>query len=636
MKRLTFVVIALIASSASAGVRVPDWVQAAASQEIPKYSDKIHGAGLLDETVVTVNANGEIRTVHRAVWKILGTAGRDLGMVAVPFGGDTKLKHITAWSIASSGQYQVGDRDAVETAAFDGELYADQKVKVLKIPAADPGSVLAYEYETIAKPYAMQDVWRFQSEIPVKRVRYSITLPEGWEYESRFVNAAAKEPQRTGSTIAWEMNEVAAVEEEAGAPAVHAVSGYMGVYFIPPSGAGHRTWEEVGKWYASLSDSQRAVSPSIEAKARALTANAATTYDKIAALAKFAQRDIRYVAIEIGIGGYQPHLADAILSTLYGDCKDKVTVLSAMLRAIGVESNYVLVNAERGVVDERFPSVFGFNHAIIAIKLPDDAPKMLFATSNGLLYFDPTHRYVPLGLLPTSEQGSHGLLVAGGKGELVTLPSQPPVASQLVRTAKLTLKADGSLEGEVREVRTGALAARFRSTLAGLTEAQRKQEIEQILAAHLDQHQVRDLVIENADDTSKELIVRYTVTAPNYARVAAGMVLVRPRVIGSKPDPTIDLAERKQDYLTDGPSQHLDDIEIALPSNLVADELPEPRKVTTPAIEYSSESTFEKNTLHYRRRYEVHQYVVPRDKLAELNKAFAEILADERSSAVLK
>ena len=56
----------------------------------------------------------------------------------------------------------------------------------------------------------------------------------------------------------------------------------------------------------------------------------------------------------------------------------------------------------------------------------------------------------------------------------------------------------------------------------------------------------------------------------------------------------------------------------------------------TPAIEYSSESTFEKNTLHYRRRYEVHQYVVPRDKLAELNKAFAEILADERSSAVLK
>ena len=209
MKRFAFAFLALIASSASAGVRVPDWVQSAASQEVPKYSDKIHGAGLVDDYVVTVNANGEIRTVHRAAWKILGTAGRDLGLVAIPFGGDTKLKHVTAWSIASSGQqYQVGDRDAVETAAFDGELYADQKVKVLKIPAADPGSVLAYEYETIAKPYAMQDVWRFQSEIPMKRARYSITMPEGWEYESRFVNGTAKEPQRLGSTITWEINDV--------------------------------------------------------------------------------------------------------------------------------------------------------------------------------------------------------------------------------------------------------------------------------------------------------------------------------------------------------------------------------------------------------------------------------------------
>jgi hypothetical protein len=80
----------------------------------------------------------------------------------------------------------------------------------------------------------------------------------------------------------------------------------------------------------------------------------------------------------------------------------------------------------------------------------------------------------------------------------------------------------------------------------------------------------------------------------------------------------------------------MDEVEIAVPSGLVADELPPPRKLDTPAVVYSSESTFEKSTLRYRRKYEVRQYVVTRDKLAELNKTFAEILADERMSAVFK
>src|SRR5437899_895658 len=43
---------------------------------------------------------------------------------------------------------------------------------------------------------------------------------------------------------------------------------------------------------------------------------------KIRALAAFVQKDIRYVAIEIGIGGYQPHSAQDIFANRYGDCKD--------------------------------------------------------------------------------------------------------------------------------------------------------------------------------------------------------------------------------------------------------------------------------------------------------------------------
>jgi Domain of Unknown Function with PDB structure (DUF3857)/Transglutaminase-like superfamily len=637
MKRALIALALVAALPAAARVRVPDWVEAAAADTPPKYGDKIHAVVLLDDENASANANGEIRTVRRVVTKILSTSGRDYGVVYVSFGGNVKLKGLRAWSIAADGQqYQVGERDATETAAFDGELYADQKIKILRIPASEPGSVVAYEYEVVGTPYGIQDVWRFQSSIPVRRARYSIALPEGWEYQTHWVNAEKLEPQRAGANLTWEMRDVPAVEPELGAPNVSASAGYMGISFIPPSGAGHRTWDDVARWYDGLAEQRRAVTPAIEAKAKALTANLSTPYEKAMALAKFAQRDVRYVAIAIGIGGYQPHAADAVLSTLYGDCKDKVTLLSAMLRAVGIESRYVLVNSERGYVDERFPSLYGFNHVIIAVKIPEGAPKQLHASANGLLYFDPTHPHLPLGWLPTSLQGSRGLLTGNGKGELVVLPSHPPEASKLLRTAKLTLQEDGSLQGRVEEVRTGALAASFRSSLSAMNEKERQQLIDYMMAYHLTQHSVKDLVIENADDPAKDLVVKYTITAPRYARTAGGLLLLRPRVLGTKPEPLLDLTERKREYLTDGPSQQIDDIEIALPAQLQSDELPPPRKVTTAAVTYTSESAVEQNTLRYKRRYEVHQHVVPRDKLAELNKAFSEILADERTSAVLK
>src|SRR5690349_12678225 len=90
-------------------------------------------------------------------------------------------------------------------------------------------------------------------------------------------------------------------------------------------------------------------------------------------LASFVQREIRYVAVEVGIGGYEPHHAQATFKNRYGDCKDKVTLLSTMLSDIGVESYYVLINTSRGVVMPEFPSPRFFNHAIVAIRIPGEA-----------------------------------------------------------------------------------------------------------------------------------------------------------------------------------------------------------------------------------------------------------------------
>jgi hypothetical protein len=114
------------------------------------------------------------------------------------------------------------------------------------------------------------------------------------------------------------------------------------------------------------------------------------------------------------------------------------------------------------------------------------------------------------------------------------------------------------------------------------------------------------------------------------------MLIVRPRVVGEKTEALVDVAKREHVYVTDGPSLHVDEIDIRLPEAAQLDELPPALELSTSAVQYSSASTFEGGVLRYRRRYALKNFVVPREALPELNAAWAKILGDERASAVFR
>jgi hypothetical protein len=649
MRRLLVLLVILCASapSALAWGGAPDWLKQLAAQPLPSYPADTPAVALLDEQITTVTDDGEIRTLYRQAIKILTTEGKDYAYHAIPFDNETTIRSLHAWSITAKGEeYQIKDRDAVESAAYDGLLYADNKVKILRIPGADPGSIVAIEYEQRERPYALQQAWLFQSAIPARTARYTLVLPQGWSHEEQWFNAKAQAPRATANQLVWELADVGPIKEEVGSPTLRAVLGRMAVNFIPPrelQAKSHRSWNDVAKWYIDLAAPRRAPTPAISAKARELTAGKTSTLEKLNALAAFAQHEVRYVAIEIGIGGYQPHAAGEIFTNRYGDCKDKATVLAALLKEIGIDSYYVMATTNRGEIDRNFATMAGFNHAILAIRLPDDVPPAgLYAVVKHpklgrLLLFDPTSETTPLGQLPVYLQDNRVLIVADdGSGELVDIPPHPADASRLNVAAKLTLNDEGVLAGDVSETRTGFIAARARADLQRKTETERKQWLDRRLGYYLNQFTARDLVIENLDDVTKDLVVRYHLTAASYAKRAAGMILLRPRVLGRKAEAVVDLKERKTPYMLDGPSLETDDVEIAVPAGLVADELPEAANVTSPAVTYTSAAKLDGTTLHYRREYKVSKFMVPLEGIPELNKVFTRILADERSSAVLK
>jgi transglutaminase-like putative cysteine protease len=646
MRALTTALLgSLFAVALTARAAVPPWVTEAAKSSLPAALVKdAKAAVLLDDVEVTVTSADVVTTRHRRVLKILTAAGAALGYASVPFDGDTDIRVLHGWAIDEAGrEYEVRERDAVQLTPYAGELYSDARVKVLRLPAATPGSVIAYEYEQRDRPYLLQTVWRFQSDLPVARARFHLVLPVAWTYDARWSKYDPVEPEGSDATSAtWELRDVPAIGDEPRMPDPDSLAGSLGLSFVSSSAyspKAHQSWDDIGRWFYGLASPRAVRTPEVEAKVRALAhANAA---ESVHAMARFAQKDVRYVAVEIGIGGYQPHAAADVFANRYGDCKDKATLLRTMLAAIGVASDYVLVHTTRGMVDPRLPTIEAFNHVILAIHVPRGSLIPAHATIDHprlgkLLIFDPTSTLTPFGDLPPYLQAGQGLLVTSDGGEIIELPMPAPEVNQLRRVARLKLGADGTLTGEVEEVRTGTVASEIRGALQPLTTAERARYFDSVLASHLASSTSAGLSITGVDDAEAELVVKYTFRAPDYGKRVAGMMLVRPRVIGEKAEAIADASTRRYGYVMDGPSVQIDDVSIAIDPSLTLDELPAATEVSTPLFGYSSHTELANGTLHYTRRYVTRSFVVDRASLPELNRAFSQIAADERASAVFK
>jgi hypothetical protein len=444
-----------------------------------------------------------------------------------------------------------------------------------------------------------------------------------------------------------ELADVPPIEDEPYRPGVEALAGRLLVRLksADPGVRAFSGWADMGTWYAGLSEARRAPDETVTRKAQELTANAPDTLAKIRALAEFAQKEIRYVSIQIGVGGFQPHPAPGVLANRYGDCKDKATLLAALLKAIGIDSHFIVINTDRGSVNPDSPvSLYSFNHVVLAVRLPDDVPDDGLASlvrhpsAGRLLVFDPTMPTTPVGRLPFYLQDNTGLLVAGGGGELLRLPRPAPEGNLLERKGKFTLTADGALAGEIREVRSGAEADLLRYQMLSSTAAERRKHLETFLAKSFAAFTLQSYGFENLEDTRADLVLTYKFSAPAYAKRAGGYLVVRPRAIGVK---AVDIASddkkpRRAPIDLQTTVLARDEFTIELPEGYQVESLPKELALDAGFAAYTSRTRADGRTIVYEREYRLIDPLLPAARYEEALKFYLALAAEEQQSLLLK
>ncbi len=182
---------------------------------------------------------------------------------------------------------------------------------------------------------------------------------------------------------------------------------------------------------------------------------------QLESLLAFMRREVRYVAVEVGIGGYRPAPPHETLARRWGDCKAKVTLLLDLLKEAGIEAYPALIRADpEGRIDPEFPVPGWFNHMIAAVPAAGLAVTADDPVAGGYLFLDPTQTRGGAGWLDPADQDQLALVLRADRSALVRTPLRPQLEDQRL-TLDLAVRPDGGAAGQLRlELRGGAAAAR--------------------------------------------------------------------------------------------------------------------------------------------------------------------------------
>lgn len=516
-------------------------------------------------------------------------------------------------------------------------MYFDLERLTLGFKNLKPGDAVVIEHEVhdlAPAPFGLVfgELIPLGDTVPVREAQVAIRLPQGTPLHAEVFDPApaaqggggrkrAPEVRSVGRAEdggpwqqwSWALGPFDAAANEAGGPGFTERVAYLHA----SSFAG---WGEVVRWYQGLLQGAlpaRGSDPLIRDLAQRLAQGRDTPEAQVRAVYDFARSQVRYVGLEFGIHSIKPHNAREVAQRQFGDCKDKATLIAALLAELGIEAQVALVRtADHGRLGDGVASLGVFNHAIAYVPSLDwwlDAT----ATHNGPLE------------LPAGDGGGMALRIVDGRARLDELPDPDADRQAAELVTELDLDAAGGAQLKWRGLWRGLGAAEARRLLANGT---RKDKLEDELAGRWPGLKAEAVQAAGVDPLGDE------VTAQLQGRVAAvgrkqgqGWVLV-PLRPGRPWQERLARAERRRTELVlDAPLRLDETVRLRLPPGWRAAGLPQDQVLSWDGGSFALQTRAHGDGAELRVRLELGERRIAAEDYADFRAWLAQIDAALRS-----
>ncbi len=570
----------------------PRWLNDLKKIEIPAHLLKENPDVVIlrDNLILRVDPDGSFNSVVSQAMLIRTPAGYDAAVARVGYSEDTdKVKSLDAWVIPQKGKRISYDKSDIADSVNSEFKEIASSARIRSVSGRGEvlsGSIFAFEAEVENNDVFSQETWAFQGQYPILKSSVTVEYPDNWGLKTRFFNMKPVEPIISGHRKTWTLTGIPGVERQALGPAEGDIRKWMALTFVPPPGSKRRyyqNWNEISADLSTEYEEQFVVTKEMKAKVQELSGSATRTVDIVKPLAALAQ-SVNYISVALDLGtggGIKPKPADKVFESNYGDCKDKTNLLCALLKVKGIEAFPLIVRSGYPVsqIHEDWPTSAQFNHCIAAIRIDEDteSPAVIDHPKLGRLFiFDPTDPYTIWGDLPSSLQGSKGLILAGENGGLIDLPQIPMEKSEMRRQIQMEILPSGDAIGVVNERSTGQEANRERQ-LALAKDSDYEEMTEKWISRFLPNSEVQEPV--RKDDRESNLFsLEVQFATPGYAKNMRGVLLIfKPIILNRSESTPFDEEEDKErtQSVVLGTRNLSEESVIFMPSGFQVSELPE-------------------------------------------------------------
>ena len=514
------------------------------------------------------------------------------------------------------------DKDEiVDQLAYDGfSIYSDARLKYIDLSYGVYPYTIEFEYEVKHEGLRGYPVWQPQSyRTSLEQNSFSISLPDGmkFRYQDQQLNVEPliyEQDERTA--YKWNLIQQKAILKEAYCPEGYQVLPILitvpNNFHIDGHNGNMETWASFGQFIYELNKGRGQLSPAMQHRVKMLIVGAKTDQEKVAKLYQYLKENMRYVSVQLGIGGWQTFDAKYVEDNKYGDCKALTYFMKAMLAAIDIPAYPALVTAGEQwlTIKEDFTTPY-FNHVILKVLLEE--PLWLECTSN----------MSPAGYLGSFTEDRPVLLITEKGGIL----DRTPVATSNTQTGNITIELGPAGQAIIDNQTTFTGTAHESFRRKAVFSSKEEQEKWLYNNQSLPSFTITDLTF-TASDSLASADCNYIVEVSRYASKGGKRLFVPLNKVNNLGMVLPKEATRKHPVEISSSIHERDRITFKLPEGYTIESLPKPTTIVTEYGRYTTTFKEEVGQVIYERALDIVAQEIPaaayqtlRDFLKDITKA---------------
>lgn len=341
------------------------------------------------------------------------------------------------------------------SAVSGGTLYADSRIRYFRyIPIGYPYTIY-FEYELQTSNTGFVNNWYpiMSTNTSVEHSTYEVQNSIGTQFKTlgKLFEKFNVVTLETPTGIRCSLTSFSAIKYEELSGGIKDKVPYMLVHMESFSAYGVKgkfaNWKEFGEWmnFSVLTDTSSLSEQTIK-EVLALTDGVASSKERARIVYEYMQGKMRYISVQVGIGGIQPEKVMYVDNLGYGDCKGLAFYTKKILELVKVPANYVVVQAGRNIenFEPDFSSIEQGNHIILNLPFENED-----------VWLECTNMDMPFGFLGDFIDDRKVLVVTENGGKIKKTPAYKTENNLQITAADVLLLLDGSIKGDVKITSTG-------------------------------------------------------------------------------------------------------------------------------------------------------------------------------------